>query len=292
MNIGFIGAGKVGKAFGLFLKTKGLQVIGYSNRSKKHLEEAVQLTNTQSLTSRKIIEQSQIIFITTKDDVIQQVLEESIEEFQTLKGKTFIHMSGAHSASILNKAKQKDGIIASIHPLQSVSDPLKASKDFNETYFSFESPCGITENVQEILNVLPNYFKISSDQKPIYHLAACVFSNYLTTLMAYGTDLMDSIGIDSETSIKAMWPLIQGTLKNIESKGINHALTGPLARGDRETIELHLKSLKEKDNALLGFYKDMGLKTLDYMENNEITDIHTRQVLRHLLEDDDVKNNN
>lgn len=284
MKVGFIGGGKVGTAFGKFLINHGIQVIGYNSRSKQSLDNAIQYTDTKPFNKVELIKTADVIFITVKDDQIQKVLEETIKNFDTLKGKTFIHMSGVHSSRVFLKAFKKGADVFALHPLQSVSIIDKAVKDFENTYFSIETMGSKNKHIEKILTYIDNYFEIDSNQKSVYHMAACVFSNYLTTLMDFGLELTSSIGIDKDQAFEAMLPLINGTIKNIQEDGIEHSLTGPLARGDIETIKTHLKSYKDFNQEYEDFYRMMGLKTLDYIEKNNIQKTKMIESLRSVLE--------
>jgi len=201
-------------------------------------------------------------------------------------------MSGVHSSKILNKAFERGADVYSLHPLQSVSIIEKATNDFEETYFSIETIGEFNDNIITILSFINNYFKIESSQKSIYHMAACIFSNYLTTLMEFGLVLTSSIGIDQNNAFKAMLPLINSTIENIELKGIDKSLTGPLARGDVETIKTHLKSYERMNQEYEDFYRIMGLKTLDYIEKNNIQKTEIIENLRSVLEGSHEKDNN
>jgi predicted short-subunit dehydrogenase-like oxidoreductase (DUF2520 family) len=82
------------------------------------------------------------------------------------------------------------------------------------------------------------------------------------TLVKLATDLWQTFSIPHDKATKALLPLIQGTLHNIETIGIPQCLTGPIARGDTGTIDKHLKTLKEKAPALLSAYKELGRQTV------------------------------
>lgn len=291
MKIGFIGAGKVGTAFGKFLINKGINVIGYNSRNDESMRKATEYTQTKNYSKKDLVKEADVIFITVNDDNIQNVLEDSISSFKRLDNKTFIHMSGAHSSRLLIKAFNKGADVYSLHPLQSVSVIEKAVKDFDNTYFSVETIGEINENMREILTSIKNHFKIESSQKAIYHMAACVFSNYLATLMDFGLELTSSIGIDEDKAFKAMLPLINGTLKNIEIKGIKNSLTGPLARGDVDTIKKHLKSYERLNKDYEVFYRFLGLKTLNYAEKNNMLKADKFQLMKNILEGNHEKDN-
>lgn len=285
MKIGFIGAGKVGISFAKFLCNNGLEISGFYNRTKAHVKKAVDFTQTKEYTTPdKLVVDSDVIFITVSDDAIEEVLNNSIDTLDELSSKAFVHMSGAHSSIILKAAYIKGATVYSLHPLQSVSDIEMAVEQFSKSYFSIESYNGeIGEHLEEILDKLSHWFEISTEHKPIYHMAACVFSNYLVTLMSFGLDLMDSIGVSEKEAFSAMTPLIMGTLSNIQANGINESLTGPLSRGDKETIKMHLETYRMHNKKYEVLYRVLGSNTLDFvLKNNYLDDLKVSE-LKELL---------
>jgi predicted short-subunit dehydrogenase-like oxidoreductase (DUF2520 family) len=106
-------------------------------------------------------------------------------------------------------------------------------------------------------------FFIPDTDKPLYHAAACIASNYLTTLMHIVEEIYLHLGLTREEAIRAFWPLVRGTLMNIEARGTIQALTGPIARGDAGTIEKHIAAFRTKLPQFLQAYTALGLITTD-----------------------------
>ena len=90
-----------------------------------------------------------------------------------------------------------------------------------------------------------HWIKLGAGDKAAYHTAAVMTCNYLVTLVKLATDLWDSFGIPREQAIQALLPLLKGTINNIENLGVPNALTGPIARGDIGTVQIHLNTLKQ-----------------------------------------------
>lgn len=274
MKIGFIGAGKVGTSFGAYLYKKGFNVIGYYSRTFNSAENAIKYSRGKAFNNIKdLAKLADMIFITTNDDNITKVCQGLVQEDCLKEGQVLIHMSGASSSRALKSAKKKGCSIYSMHPLQAFASVERAVKDLENTVFSIEGDGDRIHLLEEILKTTGNkYFKLTSQQKTIYHATACVVSNYLVTLMDYGLSLFESIGIEKNEGYKALYPLIEGTIKNIYSLGTDKALTGPIARGDIQTIEKHLKSLEGTASNKTDFYKIMGAMTLEIAKKEKLKD--------------------
>ena len=218
MNIGFIGAGKVGSAFGKYLKINGLSVVGYYSKTYSSAIMAADFTMTKPFKDiEDIVKVSDLIFITTSDDEIKNVLNNLITTNSLKKGHILVHMSGSLSSNILEKSKDFGCFNYSLHPLQSFADIDKAVSDMHKTYFTLEGDKEKLDVLEGIISKTNNnYFILNSEQKSLYHVTACIVSNYLVTLIDYGLDIFKNIGIEEKAGFKALYPLIDGTIKNID----------------------------------------------------------------------------
>ena len=106
-----------------------------------------------------------------------------------------------------------------------------------------------------------NCFQIESENKTLYHAATVMCCNYLTSLTEASASLFEHAGIEREQSLKLMQPIMEATLANIFSQGTTHALTGPISRGDAETVQNHLNALSN-DNSL-EMYRALGAATIE-----------------------------
>jgi predicted short-subunit dehydrogenase-like oxidoreductase (DUF2520 family) len=102
---------------------------------------------------------------------------------------------------------------------------------------------------------------IPTDMKAVYHAAACVACNYLTSLMDMALRMYGLMNIPPEKAFESLSPLIYSTLNNIGKMGPEKALTGPVARGDLPTISSHLDALKDHAPELLPLYRQLGIYT-------------------------------
>lgn len=295
MRIGFIGAGRVGTAFGAYLKGHSVKLSGYYSIPKESAENAASLTKSGYYSSIiELVKASDVIFVTTPDSNIEEVanhLAELVKEIdsneliESMNQKTFVHMSGAHSSAKLNALKACGAETGSLHPIQSIADVETAVEQLQSTVFSIEGTEGAVNLLSKLMEQMNNtYFTIKSEQKTLYHMAACTVSNYLVTLVDAGLAMYEAIGIDREVGYKALYPLIRGTVENLKHMDTKEALTGPIARGDINTVKAHLDAVS--DERLEEFYRYLGQATVQMAKDKSGTDQEKLGKLEELLNDE------
>jgi predicted short-subunit dehydrogenase-like oxidoreductase (DUF2520 family) len=288
MRIGFIGAGKVATAFGRYLFERGQTISGYFDRHiEKRTPAARQTLSSVFQNISEVAAHSDIILITTQDDYIADICRQLCEQ-KCIKPRHLLgHMSGVHSSRILQDAQRLGAKVFSLHPLQAFADEDKALADLPNAYFSIEAEGSGPDPIIDMLSRMGNpFFTLSPDYKSLYHLAACMVSNYLVTLMAGGLEALQKSGIDPREGFAAMRPLIEGTLSNIAQMGPAKALTGPVARGDAGTIAQHMAALQSPAlGGVKSIYTDMGLKTLELAKKKILKDPEKAAAVQKLFEE-------
>jgi predicted short-subunit dehydrogenase-like oxidoreductase (DUF2520 family) len=210
-------------------------------------------------TAQEIADNAQFVFITTPDDVIGEVAA----RIRWYKGQSIVHCSGAHSIDIIESAKQFRANTGCLHPLQTFASIEQAIENLPGSTFAIEAEEPLLTILKEMSTAMAGHWVIlEANDKVLYHTAAVFACNYLITLMKLATDLWQDFGVSREQAIKALLPLLRGTLSNIENVGLPNCLTGPIARGDLGTIKKHLEALEKESPYLLSTYKQLGLQTL------------------------------
>ena len=274
-KIGIIGAGVVGTAVGVVLKQKGYEITGaYDVKSESTQKLVERIGCTPHTSPQEVSRSADVLFITTNDAAIRNVVDTLADRKAFFEGQVVVHMSGAQSSEVLDRAKMFGANILSVHPLQSFANVDGAIKNLPGSVFSIEGDRDAYDTAVCIVETLQGeYFFIDRKAKPLYHAGACVVSNYLVTLIDFGVKLLESTGIPRSAGVKALLPLIQGTVNNIENIGIPRALTGPISRGDLSTIVKHLECLEEMAPELMKLYSWLGFYTTQIaMEKGTIDD--------------------
>lgn len=285
-KIAILGLGKLGTAAGFLLKQAGYGIEAVASRSAPSLQRGLPYTGGAACPSfTEAAARAECILITTSDDHIHPVCREIAENGAAGRGKKVVHMSGAAGLDVLAPARERGADVAAIHPIQSFADIDGAIRNMPGSTFGITCDehlrdwCG---RIAADLGGRPVY--IPEDVKPLYHAAACIASNYLVTLMNTAQRLYEQIGLDPAESVNAFWPLVKGTIRNIEDKGSVLALTGPIARGDVRTIESHLNSFRERCPGLLGFYTTMAGLTIEVGMKKGTLDPATAGRMKKLLQ--------
>jgi predicted short-subunit dehydrogenase-like oxidoreductase (DUF2520 family) len=102
---------------------------------------------------------------------------------------------------------------------------------------------------------------IRPEAKKLYHAAAVFASNYLVTLGDAALAAYAGAGIAREDALRMIAPLMQNTLANLLAHGPEAALSGPVARGDMETVARHAAALEECDPGLEQLYLGLAKAT-------------------------------
>ncbi len=262
LKLGFIGAGTVGTALAAKLHAGGYAIAAVADCSRASSERFTGYIGSDSsiiCTSQEVADRAELVFVTTPDDIIAVVTREVIWH----TGQSVVHCSGAYSVDILEPAKQKGARVGSIHPMQTFASIDYARDNLPGSSFALEAEEPLLSVLKEMVTVLEGYWiKLKPGDKVLYHAAATISCNYLVTLVKLATDLWEQCGVSRPEAVRALLPLLRGTVGNIANIGLPGCLTGPIARGDVGTIRKHLDALAEAAPSLLPIYKQLGQETV------------------------------
>lgn len=291
MKLNFIGCGKLGRSIAkLLISHTDCELTGVMNQSLESGQSAVDFigtgtafesttnlhgASTSSASLCSLESDNDIICIGTGDEQIEAIC-------QTLSfepGQIVIHFSGALPSSILQSAKDQGALIASVHPIKSFADPELAVNSFDETPVSFEGD-------KKALTVLIPLFEqcgakcsiIDSSHKMRYHAACVMATNYLVTLNHISRTVFEAAGMDYDHAASTTSKIMADTLTNINNiVDSKKALTGPIARGEKDIIQQHIETLTELN--LADAYKALATETLNLTDHNDETFQNLKAIL-------------
>lgn len=261
MQIGIIGAGKVGCSMGKYImedaacKQAGIRVTGYAGRSKESVETAATFTGTKAFGSMQdLIKESDILFITTPDDAIITVWEEMKKE--SIKRKTICHFSGSLSSEIFSGRKERDVYACSAHPMFAFSSKFTCYEQLNHVFITMEGDKKALEQMNRLFELTKNpVCFITPEKKTLYHAAASMASNMMIGLYEQSLRMFEACGFGREEARELIKPLVSDNVNSFLTKTPQEALTGPIERNDIDTIKKHLAVLSEQERKL---YVNLG----------------------------------
>ncbi|MEO1856927.1 MAG: DUF2520 domain-containing protein [Rubritalea sp.] len=260
-TLNIIGAGKLGQSLARLWHDSDLVNIGaVLNRSLKSSETAIEHIGGGSTASDlESMPIADLWMITTSDAEIKGVTEKLAASGQLNDASIVFHCSGLLSSSVLETVVPTGAHVASVHPVMSFAQALSDLDSFAGTY------CGCEGDSDALAILSPLFEKIGgtcftlhAEQKALYHTATALCCNQLTALTEASVQLFEKAGIDRSTASQMMQPLMQTTLTNIFQKGTTNALTGPIARGDHNSVSAHIDALQTTNTNTLAIYQTLG----------------------------------
>ena len=251
MRLGIIGAGRVGASFVLAFPSDVEGILCSTEEST--LQKARRLHVTAYTDGAELARHCDVLLLTVRDDVlasVSQQLAASLKEDGRLSHRCVFHCSGA-------------------------MDRLKGIYMADD---GDEQARGVAERIVRTLGSTP--FFVPSEERMLYHAAACFCSNYVVTALALAQQLMRRWTASDDDAAKALMPLVDGTLQNVRERNVwQTALTGPVSRGDVGTIVKHLAVMPgELIHPYCAFGRaaaDLALKneTITAQQHDELTRI-------------------
>jgi len=286
-KLNIIGCGNVGKTLGRLWRQQKVFAIGdILNRSEESGSSAVRFIGAgRAVTGVAAMSPAEVFFIGTSDDQIVDCCRVLASSGLLRPGDVVFHCSGAMPSADLISAKEAGAWIGSVHPVKSFANPDVAVGDFSGTF------CGMEGDEQALAVLRPAFeaiggktFAINPQFKTIYHAAAVMVCNYLTSLIEIGAQTYLKAGLDRETSMQVMEPIVRGTVENIFNSGTVQALTGPIARGDHSMVSKQVAALSDWNPRFGNLYRDLGATALELSRLQGTASPESLAVLAELLE--------
>lgn len=275
--VSIIGTGRLGTTLAVALAAKGYSIRSLVARRIQSARKAARLLDAevQVLAAKQVraLIDADLFLITVPDDQIAGVAGE-LSEINANRKVTALHTSGALSSDVLEPLRKKGWHTGSIHPLMSVSAPHDAA--LRGAFWSVEGDRTALRLGKALVRDLDGKsFSIRSEDKPLYHAAAVMVSGNVVALFDIALEMLGQCGLDRKTARAVLLPLIASTVRSLETKTPEAALTGTFSRGDVETVKRHLAALKNKELAVaLDLYRLLGQRSLKLAkEHPQITQI-------------------
>ncbi len=260
-TIGIVGAGRVGAVLGAALRAAGhhlVAVAGESDASRGRV--AALLPDVPILKPSAVARASEVLFLTVPDDMVGNVASILTASGAIRPGPYVVHTSGRHGLAALAEAADFGALPMAIHPAMTFTG---TSVDFDRLVgcaFGVTTRPGeraFAESLVADLGGRPMW--IPEERRTLYHAGLAHGANHLVTLVAEAMEVLAASG--AEDPAATLRPLLTAALDNALSQG-DSALTGPIVRGDANTVRDHLAELVANSPHTLPSYVALARATL------------------------------
>jgi predicted short-subunit dehydrogenase-like oxidoreductase (DUF2520 family) len=253
MRITLIGPGRAGLSIAYAAKKAGHEIVTVVARRPDAARNGAQKLDAVASVLDRQLAPSDLWIVATRDDAIASVAETLAERLGegTDSPKTAIHLSGLSSIETLAPLREFGVLIGSVHPLQTMPNPEVGHVRLHGAWFGITADPGSYDNLAAFVQSLGGRpFVIADEAKPTYHAAAAAAANFTLVNMVVAQDLLDAVDVP----IKVLGPLMEAIVANAVEIGPRAALTGPVARGDVDTVAAQIRAVAEHAPAMLGIF--------------------------------------
>ena len=261
-KLGFIGAGRVGKALAVALHSQGYDVVSVASRTFTSAEALAELVPgcATYATFDEAASAADFVLITSTDDAIGPVVTTTAWR----SGQGVAHCSGSASLDVLEGAARQGAEIGAFHPLQAFTTLENSVKSLPGSTFAIEGNDEMRAFLTEMATALGgNPIFLRSEDKALYHASVVMLGGVFMAFAGAVAGMWRQFDIEPNQALKALVPIAQGVCLTLGSDGVPDGLAGPYVRGDVSTVQKHVDAIGTFAPHMLQTYCHMALSGLD-----------------------------
>jgi predicted short-subunit dehydrogenase-like oxidoreductase (DUF2520 family) len=260
--VGVIGAGRVGAVLAAALRQRGhviVSVAGESDASKRRA--AALLPGVPVAKPTAVARTCDVLLLTVPDDMLDNVVTQLSASGAIRAGQYVVHTSGSHGLRVLDPATLVGARPVALHPAMTFSGTVRDLDRLSACVF------GVTAGPEEhdwaadvVAELGATVMWVPEELRGVYHAGLAHGANHLVTLVSQAMELLGAAGAADPAAV--LRPLLQAALDNALAEG-DSALTGPIVRGDVNTVRAHLAEIDRTAPETLPSYVALARATLD-----------------------------
>src|SRR4051794_25114784 len=260
-RIGVVGAGRVGAVLAAALRSAGHEisaVAGESAASRTRIETLLPGVHVDKPTA--VARSCDLLLLTVPDDMLANVVTMLSASGAIRPGQYVLHTSGKHGVSVLEPAARAGARVLAMHPAMTFTGTDLDLDRLPGCVFGVTAGEGTEDLARSLVaDLRGRVVLVEEEHRTLYHAALAHGANHLVTLVAQAMDLLRASGADDPAA--TLRPLLGAALDNALAYG-DAALTGPIVRGDVETVRAHLADVASTAPATLDSYVAMARATV------------------------------
>jgi predicted short-subunit dehydrogenase-like oxidoreductase (DUF2520 family) len=254
MDLILLGPGRAGVAVSLAAKAAGHGVVGVAGRDRAAAADAAASLGSPVLDWEDALPSADVVIVAVRDGAISEVAGRYAGKAAEVGGAA--HLSGLVATAALDPM----GIpTASFHPLQTMPTAEAGAERLAGSWIGVTSDDDyLADRLFELAaSIGARPFELADAAKPLYHAAAAAAANYTLAALAVSRRLFEAAGVPFESA----HPLIRAVVDNAVELGPDDALTGPIARGDVETVRAQVEAIRSSLPELAEAFEAMARAT-------------------------------
>ncbi len=257
MSIGIIGAGRAGASLAVALQHANYDVFVHS-RERKTLPASFALTSGNRIPWLGKVD---VVILAVPDAKIPDLADRLAATAQLNERQVVLHLSGALDEEALTALGSSGAALGSFHPFQTLTDAAWGPERLRGALAAVQGmPRAVTVAMQIAESLGMHPIRIDADQKARYHAAAVFSANYPIVIAHLAERLLQDAGVEWPDARRAVVRIMQGTVANLTEQGSVAGLTGPVSRGDAETVARHLDALPDD---IVEVYRSLARVAMD-----------------------------
>ena len=261
LKIGFVGAGRVAQTLAPAFDRAGLNVVAFFSRGP----DAARLLGSRVPSARPmthaqdVVDICDLVFLTVSDDAILPVCRDLRWEPR----HRVVHCSGATELTALDHAKSAGALTGGFHPMQMFANPDVAIEGLRGCTVGIEAEPDFRRELELLAaRIGCEPLALPAGVRALYHASAYYVGPFLIALLKEGVELWKSFGASEADALRAMTPLLRGTVAAVLDGGLANGMGGCVARGDVGTIQKHLEALDARFPASGALYRELALRNV------------------------------
>ena len=259
-RIGVVGAGRVGAVLATALRAAGHEIVavaGESAASRTRIETLLPGVRVDKPTA--VSRSCDLLLLTVPDDMLSNVVTMLAASGAIRPGQQVVHTSGKHGLAVLAPAAQVGAEILAMHPAMTFTGTHVDVARLPGCVFGVTATDGTRALARTLVSDLGgSVVWVAEDRRVLYHAGLAHGANHLVTLVSQAMDLLRESGATDPAA--TLRPLLTAALDNALTYG-DAALTGPIVRGDVETVRAHLADIARTSPGTLGSYVALARST-------------------------------
>lgn len=253
-----LGAGRAGSALAVALHQAGVPVIALHGRTLDRAAAALNdaprdIAVTAGPLATSALHRAGTVLVAVRDAQVEEVLEE-LQHAPLAPRAVVLHLSGSRDPVGLRELRATGHAAGTFHPLVPLAGATSADRLHGAWIGIDGDPVALATARALVAAFGGHVLEIPSDARARYHAAAVIASNFPLVLAALAARQLRSSGVDPAAADGAVHGLMTAALRNLaghalDAESVAGVLTGPVARGDHETIAVHLAALGDDETA-------------------------------------------